>query len=82
MLLVLAEALISALIGGLLGLFMAQFFIAGFAEKFATTLPGLAMTNDILFMGFALSLLLGLVTGAVPSIQGLRLNIVTALRRR
>jgi putative ABC transport system permease protein len=82
MLLVLAEALIIALIGGLLGLFMAQFFIAGFAEKFATTLPGLAMTNDILFMGFALSLLLGLVTGAVPSIQGLRLNIVTALRRR
>jgi len=82
MVLVLAEALVISLIGGCLGLLLATFFIAGAAENFASTLPGLAMSNHILLNGLGLTLLLGLITGAVPGLQGLRLNIVTALRRR
>jgi putative ABC transport system permease protein len=82
MLLVLAEALVIAIIGGGLGLILAKFFITGAAENFATTLPGLMMSNRILLNGLALTLLLGLITGAVPGLQGLRLNIVAALRRR
>ena len=82
MLLVLSEALVIALLGGGLGLLLAKFFIAGAAENFATTLPGLMMSKSIFINGLGLTLLLGLVTGAVPGLQGLRLNIVTALRRR
>ena len=45
-------------------------------------MPGLTFTVGILVEGVALMLLLGLLTGIVPAIQALRLNIVVALRRR
>ena len=82
MLMVLSEAIVIALIGGLIGLFLAKFFISGAASSLAATLPGLNLSSSMMLFGVALMLLFGLLTGIIPALQGLRLNIVAALRRR
>lgn len=82
MLMVLSEAIVIALIGGLIGLLLAKFFISGAATSMAATLPGLSLSPAMMLLGVGLMLLFGLLTGIIPALQGLRLNIVTALRRR
>jgi putative ABC transport system permease protein len=82
MLMVLAEAILISLIGGLAGLLLAKFFIGGAAESFAATLPGLHLSNTMMLFGVGLMFLFGLLTGIIPALQGLQLNIVAALRRR
>lgn len=82
MLLLLAEAIVISLVGGLAGLFLAKFIIAGAAEAFAATLPGLYLSTRMLLTGVVLMLVFGVITGIIPAMQGLRLNIVTALRGR
>ncbi len=81
MVLVLAESVIISLLGGLFGLLLAKIFLIGIAEKVAGTLPGLIMSAEVFVKGIGLILILGLITGAAPAIQGLRLNIISALRR-
>lgn len=82
MLMVLAEAIVISLIGGLAGLLLAKFFISGAAESMAATLPGLTLSNTMMLIGIVLMFAFGLLTGIIPALQGLRLNIVAALRRR
>lgn len=82
MVMVLAEAILISLIGGLAGLFLAKFFISGAAESMAATLPGLHLSNTMMLFGVGLMFLFGLLTGIIPALQGLQLNIVAALRRR
>jgi putative ABC transport system permease protein len=81
MLMVLSEAVLICCIGGFLGLSLAKLILLANADKIAGTLPGLDMTWPIVMAGLAWVLLLGLITGAVPALQGLRLNIIAALRR-
>jgi putative ABC transport system permease protein len=80
--LVLVEAVVVSLIGGLIGLFFAKFLISGAAESMAATLPGLHLSSTVMLVGFGLMVLFGVLTGIIPALQGLRLNIVAALRRR
>jgi putative ABC transport system permease protein len=82
MMMVLAEAIVISLIGGLAGLLLAKFFISGAAESMAATLPGLNLSNTMMLFGVGLMFLFGLLTGIIPALQGLQLNIVAALRRR
>lgn len=82
MIMVLAEAILISLIGGLAGLFLAKFFISGAAESMAATLPGLNLSTTMMLFGVGLMFLFGLLTGIIPALQGLQLNIVAALRRR
>ncbi len=82
MLLVLAEAFVVVLCGGAAGLAVAAKVIAVLSDKFAANLPGLHFSMAILLDGLMAMLLLGLLTGIIPAIQGLRLNIIAALRRR
>lgn len=82
MIMVLAEAILISLIGGLAGLLLAKFFISGAAESMAATLPGLNLSNTMMLFGVGLMLLFGFLTGIIPALQGLQLNIVAALRRR
>ena len=82
MLMVLSEAIVISLIGGLAGLLLAKFFIAGAATSMAATLPGLNLSTTMMLFGVALMLLFGFLTGIIPALQGLQLNIVAALRRR
>jgi putative ABC transport system permease protein len=82
MMMVLSEAIVISLIGGLAGLLLAKFFISGAAESMAATLPGLNLSNTMMLFGVGLMFLFGLLTGIIPALQGLQLNIVAALRRR
>lgn len=82
MLLVLAEAILISLIGGLAGLLLAKLFISRAVESMASTLPGLHLSSTMMLFGVGLMLLFGLLTGIIPALQGLQLNIVAALRRR
>lgn len=82
MLMVLAEAIVISLIGGLIGLFLAKFFITGAATSMAATLPGLHLSSTMMLFGVGLMFLFGFLTGIIPALQGLQLNIVAALRRR
>lgn len=81
MLMVLSEAIIICCLGGFLGLGLAKLIIVGSAAKVAMFLPGFNLTATILITGALWIILFGVVTGAVPAIQGLRLNIISALRR-
>jgi putative ABC transport system permease protein len=81
MLMVLVEAFIVCLIGGALGLVLAKYLTVVGAHQLAGTFPGLHMPQSVLLSGIGWIALLGLITGAVPAIQGLRLNIISALRR-
>jgi putative ABC transport system permease protein len=81
MLMVLTEAILICLAGGFLGLGLAKFILIANAEKIAGTLPGLDMSPAIIVAGLFWVVTLGFVTGAVPAFQGLRLNIINALRR-
>lgn len=82
MLMVLMEAIAISLIGGLAGLLFAKLMITGAATSMASTLPGLNLSGVMMLVGVGLMLAFGVLTGFIPALQGLRLNIVTALRRR
>lgn len=79
---VLGEALMLAIIGGVIGLLLANVVVIKAATAMATVLPGLQLTSAIMLQGVLLVLAFGVVTGLIPAIQGLRLEIVAALRRR
>jgi putative ABC transport system permease protein len=81
MLMVLTEAILICLVGGILGLGLAKFILVANAEKIAGTLPGLDMSSSIIVAGLFWIVALGFITGAIPALQGLRLNIINALRR-
>jgi putative ABC transport system permease protein len=81
MVMVLAEAMLICAFGGLLGLALAKIILAANASRIAATFPGLDMSVTIIVTGLLWVLLLGLVTGFIPALQGLRLNIINALRR-
>jgi len=81
MTMVLAESIIICGFGGFLGLGLAKLLIVVSSAKVAMFLPGFSMPATILLTGALWIMLLGLVTGAVPAVQGLRLNIISALRR-
>lgn len=82
MLMVLMEAIVVSFIGGVAGLLLAKMFIGGAATAMASTLPGLNLSTGTMLAGVGLMCLFGLLTGFIPALQGLQLNIVAALRRR
>lgn len=81
MAMVLCESILVCAFGGLLGLLLAKIIVTKLAVEFSSNLPGFSMSWQIISMGLLLVALLGLITGAAPAIQGLRLNIINALRR-
>ena len=80
LLLVLMESCVLAILGGGLGLILARLFIS-FGDPTGGFLPMFFFPGRDQVLGWALVLLLGLVTGFLPAIQAMRLRIVDALRR-
>ncbi len=80
LLLVLMESCMLAILGGGLGLMIARLLIS-FGDPTGGWLPMFFFPGRDLVLGWALVLLLGLVTGFLPAIQAMRLRIVDALRR-
>jgi putative ABC transport system permease protein len=79
---VLAESLLIAVIGGTLGLLLASMMADAMAAQVVNYLPGFALTGSVVALGVLLMVLLGLLTGILPALQGMRLSIVNALGRR
>jgi putative ABC transport system permease protein len=78
--LVLLESCLIAALGGFLGLGLAWGIIAA-GNPVPDLLPIFYLPTRYLFIGAGLVLALGVITGAVPAIQAMRLRIAEALRR-
>ena len=79
--LVLAEAVLITALGGVIGLAGAAWLGVQFEPVFRQYLPGFSLPTDAVVRGVAFMLVLGLLAGAVPAVQAMRLGIVQALRR-
>jgi putative ABC transport system permease protein len=80
MALVLTESCILAFVAAVIGLAIAWLFASG-GDPTGGFLPLFHLPESQLGVGVLLALALGLVTGAVPAWQAMRLRIVDALRR-
>jgi putative ABC transport system permease protein len=79
--LVLAESVLITVLGGALGLAGAWWLGIQFEPVFRQYLPGFRVPTDAVVLGVFFMVALGLVAGAVPALQAMRLRIVEALRR-
>ncbi|MEO0996311.1 MAG: FtsX-like permease family protein [Pseudomonadota bacterium] len=77
---VLAESLLLALIGGVLGVLAAGSMVA-LVNNAPIQLPTLVLDGSVWSQALLFMIVLGLITGIVPAMNALRLNIVTALAR-
>lgn len=77
---VLAESLLLAVGSGALGLFVTSIVVEGLNS--VPQLPVMILSTDIILEAFGIMVLLGLVTGIIPAVNALRLNIITALSRQ
>lgn len=78
--LVLVESCLLSIVGGGLGLGLAWLFISR-GDPTGGLLPLFYFRAGDLLIGLALSVALGLVTGAFPALQAMRLRVADALRR-
>ncbi|MEM0911194.1 MAG: FtsX-like permease family protein [Pseudomonadota bacterium] len=78
---VLAESCLLSFIGGLLGLGAAYLLLQGVSQQLARFLPNLVLDSSIVLQGLFYMLVLGLITGIVPAVRALRLNIITAFAK-
>ncbi len=79
--LVLGESLAITIIGGGVGLALATALIQAIRTSMAQYLGALFLNGAAWLLGAVLVIALGLVAGAMPATQALRLRIVDALRR-
>ncbi len=79
--LMLGEAILLSLVAALIGMGIAVLMAPGIAKGIATILPGFGIAPQTLLAGLGLAVLLGVVTGIYPAVQGMRLTIVEALRK-
>jgi putative ABC transport system permease protein len=79
--LVLGESILVALTGGLAGLGLAVLFILAVRDSVGGLLPKIVLSPEIAFLGLALMLGFGIVTGLIPALNAMRLRIAVALGR-
>ena len=78
---VLTESCLLSFLGGLIGLGAAWLIITGASKQFERFLPSLSLDQSVVIQALAYMLLLGLITGIIPAIRALRLNIVSGFSR-
>jgi putative ABC transport system permease protein len=79
--LVLGESMLLALIGGVLGV-LAAFLITSAIAQSVSVLATMTLTLDTAIIAFVLMALLGLLTGLLPAIRAMNIDVVTALGRK
>jgi len=77
---VIAESVLLATIGGAIGLLLGWLGVSK-GDPSGGAMPVFLFPADAFALAIGLVIALGLVTGAIPAIQALRLNAVDALRR-
>lgn len=77
---ILIESCLLSFLGGLLGLAAAAVIVKGASEAMARFLPNLVIDQSIVLQALLYMLLLGLVTGIIPAVRALRLNIVSGFQ--
>ncbi len=77
---VLSESMLLAMIGGGLGILVSSLIVA-LINSAPTPLPTMVMDDRVLIQAVLYIIGLGLVTGIIPAVNALRLNIITALSR-
>jgi putative ABC transport system permease protein len=78
---VLGESVLLALLGGLPGLGVAFLLITKVRDSLMSFVPTLSLAPDIAAAAVGLMIAFGLITGLIPALNAMRLNIVTALGR-
>ena len=78
---VLGESILLALLGGLPGLGVALLLITRVRDSLMSFVPTLSLYPDIAATAVGLMVVFGIITGLVPALNAMRLNIVTALGR-
>ena len=78
--LVLAESCLLTLLGAATGMAVAGALVDGVGEVVRRYLPVWSVPAEAWLNGLGIALLLGLIAGAIPALQALRLPIVRALR--
>ena len=80
---VLGESILLSGLGGGLGLGVAALMLKGLSKSaMGASFGDLSMDLSVALIGIGLALLLGLVTGLIPALSALRMNIIDALGRR
>jgi putative ABC transport system permease protein len=79
--LVLGESILLALLGGLPGLAVALLLITKVRDSLMSFVPTLSLYPDIAAAAVGLMVAFGIITGLLPALNAMRLNIVTALGR-
>ena len=78
---VLGESILLALLGGLPGLGVALLLIGSVRGSLMSFVPTLSLYPDIAVAAVGMMVVFGIITGLVPALNAMRLNIVTALGR-
>lgn len=79
--LVLGESLFIAVLGGGIGLLLAKGMVTAVGPRGFGVLPGFALAGSTVALGFAITVVLGIVSGFLPAWNASRLPVVQALRR-
>jgi putative ABC transport system permease protein len=74
------ETMLIALIGGLAGL-AAGTVLAGEARQMDSTFAGMQFSPELAAIAISLMLAFGLITGLLPALQAMRVNVIAALQR-
>jgi putative ABC transport system permease protein len=77
---VLAESFLLSITGGILGLALAKVLISG-RDPTGGMLHSFFFPTSDMFVGLAISVLLGFATGVFPAVQAMRMRVADALRR-
>lgn len=80
LLLVMSESMVYALAGGVLGLGAAKLYTMG-GDPSGGFLPVFYLAPAKMFMGLAVSVVVGIAAGLIPALTAVRLKIVDALRK-
>jgi putative ABC transport system permease protein len=78
--LVLSESITYAVLGGGLGIGLAKLFTMS-GDPTQGLLPSFYLSPSNIIIGLVIALMIGLISGAMPAINAMRLRVVDALRR-
>jgi putative ABC transport system permease protein len=78
---VLAESLFLSVCGGLSGIVLAGLALGALSSALASTLPDLALGGREVLQAVLIMLGLGILTGLLPALAAMRLNVVAGLGR-